>query len=285
MTTQVKTMEGGHKREHEVLEEMYDALQPPGQKTIDFSMERMANERNLSQNVLAGALVTFQRLHIVKKEGPIYGSKTNGLGIGRHFNYTLLMPLSQAQGVLTSDQADRIEAAKANRITGAAKGVQTRVANRQKRSDRAAQATRQFDSETVYVSGDDADTIGDRFERKVHEAVREQFRDEPAALVEAARQYVKRRAAVAPRVGSSLDELEREAQKMGITFDREMFLSMFPEFQTDPVELDERLEAVALVLPYIDELEQEIADFKFTANVQRQLNKKANGGDAAYSAH
>lgn len=74
-------------------------------------------------------------------------------------------------------------------------------------------------------------------------------KNEAAALVEAARQYANRDTTV----NTQLDQMEAAMKAIGVTFDRSLVQGAVV------IERDERLESVALVLPYINQLEQGFA--------------------------
>lgn len=78
---------------------------------------------------------------------------------------------------------------------------------------------------------------------KPMESLREIRKDEPEALIEAARQYTNRGAAVQAKM--------RELADLGVTVDADMLAKAIH------FEVDERLETIAAILPLIDRLERQ----------------------------
>ena len=258
-----ETFERAVRKEQAVLKLLYaEPRLRVGEKAIDYSMEAFAGRTDLKVNVVAKFMPILYKLGILEKEGPYYGSKANGLPGGRHYNYTILVPYDEALDRLVKDQAERDAAATTNRKAGAKRGARKRTETGTAAfRKRLAENAGRLPDETVAIVGPDAD---DGLAAKVPAAqlrkLAETRKDEPAALVEAARQYVARPKS---NINAMLADLEAEAEKLGITFDREQFLRDWPGFaDATESETDERLEAIALVLPYIDALERRSEHFE-----------------------
>lgn len=86
-------------------------------------------------------------------------------------------------------------------------------------------------------------------------------KDEPGALVEAARQYASR----SGRIHDQIDKLMATAKELGITLNPDMLAGGVQ------LETDERLESISLVLPYIDKLEARVV--RLTAELTEMRGK------------
>lgn len=95
-----------------------------------------------------------------------------------------------------------------------------------------------------YVRDEPAEAIAGPDKNSPFDVLASLRKNEPKALVEAARQYAGRR----QLINQKLDELE----KAGITVNREEF------FRSAQLETVEHLDIISLVLPYIDQLETQV---------------------------
>lgn len=164
-----------------------------------------------------------------------YASKENGLPPGRHSTWRLRMDRSDADQAMGALERLEAEANHRNRSQG--------VRDARARSNgKVKEAAPVKDFETVAIVGDDPVSA--------MAALHEARRDESYALVEAARQYTTR----ATRMDQQVEGLLAQARELGLHVDEAALRASI-----SPVARDERLEAVALVLPYIDGLERTIA--------------------------
>jgi len=111
--------------------------------------------------------------------------------------------------------------------------------------ERVAVRTNDKDEPVEAVVGEDAPTLGEALATpELRAQFREMRKDEPAAFVEAARQYENRNEFVIAKL--------KEIEAMGVVIDREKVLKGVH------LQRDDELEGVVKVLPYIAELEQRL---------------------------
>lgn len=222
-----------------LLDVMYVQL-PLGVEVKDVSSGAMAESAGLHPQRGAKYVADFIDLGIVRREGPEYGNPTNGLSPGRHYHYTLLVDKNEAikrfEDWATASAAESSE----KRKEGAARG-----------------AAKRAESILVAEAGEDrANGLAAHVDTTTMTRLQEARRDEPGALIEAARQYARRD----DRLDGMVADMERAAAEMGIPFDREAAFGLFT------VERDEFLETITLVLPYVDRLERENERLKGALN-------------------
>lgn len=141
---------------------------------------------------------------------------------GKTAHWTLLMEESDAEALLKRDQEQRFEQAHVYK----------------KRKPRKAKVV----ETTVAIVGPDAPTLAEAMPK----AVRDLRKDESGALIAATKQYVARKDTALGK----LRELADTMTELGIKFD---FAKAAGSMH---FEEDERLETVALVLPYVEQLER-----------------------------
>lgn len=217
-------------------------------------LNRYAAQRAL-RNIVAAGILT-RRLE--------YGQSDNELGPGRHYHWTLhVEDRDAALKLLEPTWTARAEAWSGK----GQRSAETRRKNEQAKEDAAMKRSFPISAAEEEVVGKPVDydfghpvTIASRDEEvtraiagpEVRETLadvapvglRALRKDESVALIEAARQYHNRNGAVHKK----LDELAALADEIGITFSKEKALESI-QFDTD-----DRLEAISLVLPYIDGL-------------------------------
>ena len=232
------------------LDILYDTI-PVGVKTemrtIDF-----ANSTGFAVAVTEDRCRELQSLGILVRHIN-YGRKdaSGKYRVGRFAEWEILVDKPLAIAVL--DDWEK-EYGAGVLVTASSRTSKARVDARKKPAQ-AIQATHIPPVEALVIATDDKEVVRaiigpDRpnpFERLLlPRAVREP--DEPAALIEAARQYASR----SDKVREHVNALAKMAIDLGITVDERAVMAginLVP---------DERLESIALVLPYIDALEDRV---------------------------
>lgn len=226
-----------------------------GEKAEDFAAGRVLGEKLGFEPTIY--LRDFMDLGIFEREGPIYGTFETGLSLGRHYNYTLLVDYEEARRRLDDFLKHRNQEITKARVRAGKRSGETK---RAKKADKKAAHTttgitrEEIGAETVAIVGDDApEGLAAHVPAEVIAKVRAiRSTDEAGALIEAARQYLRR----TDTIGSQIDSLEKTAKDLGVRFDREAIMASFT------LHPDERLEIVADLLPYIDKLEGKVETIK-----------------------
>lgn len=262
-----------------LLDELVTALGPTGTEHRDFSITQLVKNMALGDHTRQYAQV-FMDLGILKRDGPEYGTPANGMTPGRHYHYTLMVSPDEAQRLFeiwANDESNRATAARAD---AAVKGGAARHANHVAKSKEAPAVSAADDfvndpephldldameaeirkvlaepDDTVAIVGEDKPAgLAAKVDAGTIAKLRSTRKDESGALVQAARDYLNRASTASTIVG----DMERSAKAAGLSFDVEAVKAMFV------VEQDERLETVALLLPFIDEQEAKLARQKAT---------------------
>lgn len=242
-----KAQETKFAKEQRVLNELYKRMEP----LVEL---RDQNAKKIGDDLGIGAAAdgyvnTFVELGILERRLE-YGTPQNRLSPGRHFHWTLLLPRAEAQRVLNESQEARRVTNHENRSNGVAKRPKRPVKTITPPFIPTPVVTKATpvmatspEEEVRAIAGPDRDErMGDLMKANI-KALR---KDDGGALVEAARQYQNRIGTFKTKV----EELASLAIASGIVFDKEMAMKAVS------VDVDERLEVVASLLPYIDRLEQ-----------------------------
>jgi hypothetical protein len=232
-----------HEKQLRLLRALYQELPAWGTQRKDFSVSRFCDSLGLKTHDRF-YVQTFEELGIISKVLE-YGSPKNGMNPGRHYHYTLLMPEEEAVARLQADYDQRLAGNKAPKPAR----KYTRKATPAVVTEDVVTIATTDEEVTRAIAGADVDTsIGAQINPVTAATLRGMRKNESAALVEAARQYLGR----TEKLDDILDSLEATAKEMGISFDRTVAMGLFT------LDRDERLENVALALPYITSLEREI---------------------------
>ena len=219
-----------------LLVAMYSLI-TPGVEITEFSDFKLAELVGIPGPTAANYVEDFRSLGIVTKRFA-YQSGGNALG-GRTSNWTVNCDLEEALRRLDS-LSERENRMHAKRVTaGAKQAAKTRNKNREARVVHDGLAVEKRNGEPVAaIAGPDAASpfTAIMLGRKANDA---------KALVEAARQYRDRD----KKLRDSIESLVATAKELGITVPIDDIQKMIV------LEEDERLAAVALVLPYIEDLE------------------------------
>ncbi len=220
-----------------MLDVMYTQM-PVGVEVKDVSSSEIAEKAGLHPQRGPHYVSTFIDLGIVDRQGPEYGSPANGMPAGRHYHYTLNVEHDEAIKRFEEWATEYAAESAQKRAEGAQRG-----------------AAKRAESVLVAESGEGkAEGIAAHVDQTTITRLKEARKDEPAALIEAARRYANRD----DRLDGMVADMERAAAEMGIPFDRDSAFGLFT------VERDEFLETIALVLPYVDRLEKENERLKET---------------------
>jgi hypothetical protein len=228
--------------ERKMLAALYRALPNVGQEYRSQVGAQIGAGAGFNRNVANEDLRLFAELGIFSRRVEYGIPSRNGMQAGRHWHWTVLLAKEEAEQRLAVYQEQRLLDHAENRKSGIAKSAGTRRGQSHvNRSETLAVATDPTE-ETRAIAGPDAPTIGDL----APAAMKALRRDEIAALIEATRQYQNRHATILGK----LDELATMAKEIGVTFSKERAL------ESITLDTDERLEAIALVLPHIDRLDE-----------------------------
>jgi hypothetical protein len=249
-----KPLAGRFEKEVIVAETLWLTLEV-GVERMPYSADELARVVNEATGLnMRHELVTRYIEEMVNdgsivRRGPVYGTNENGLNIGRNYGWTLAVTYDEALDRIRARQeadaarwaAGRDKAVAAS-IAGRARAAQERKAQ-SKADATVAFATRDTEDTRAIAGPEPVGVIATKLTAAIRKAGRNT--DDASALVEAARQYADR----GSTMSTQIDELVRTAESMGLSVDRAALE------QTLSFEPDERLETVALVLPYITMLE------------------------------
>lgn len=229
-----------------------------------------ATGEDMRHELISGYIEKMIEDGSITRRGPVYGTRDNGLNQGRNYGWTLVVSLDEALARMAKRQERDAASWQVGHHKGIKASADTRRGKPQPRKAKevvydvpdtrphVAIATRDSE-ETRAIAGPDPEST---LKVKLSEVIRATGRsDHASALVEAARQYANR----GTSMKTQIDDLVKTAEGMGLTVDREA-LEKTLSFQPD-----ERLETVALVLPYVDMLEAAVE--RGISNV-KELNRK-----------
>lgn len=199
----------------------------PGEET-EIGAATIGTTVDITYNVAMAYAQQFEKLGLIERRYVWQGQPTDKMAMGKHAFWKLTKPYEEALDILERDQAKRLEITAAKRSASASK-------------PRTSKKMRESVEVTKAIVGPDAPTLGEAMPE-----LRAARKDERTALIEAARQYAKRHEAAFGK----LNELAATMADLGISFDIEKARAAFV------FEPDDRLEAIALILPYIDRLER-----------------------------
>jgi hypothetical protein len=111
-----------------MLRGFYEAIPEIGVQVRDFGAKRVADATGAGAQFRDHTNLLID-LGVIKREGPEYGTPANGMTVGRHYHYTLLMPLTEALLRLEDWQNEDSERAVEIRAGAAKKAGETRRAN------------------------------------------------------------------------------------------------------------------------------------------------------------
>lgn len=214
-----RTVDGRFRREVVYLKEIYKHLPGPGTEK-KLSAKDLALNMDLSSHASRYAQ-HFDEIGLISRRismGP--EGKTSMWSVNHNFDDALM--------ILYKDQDKRRIETHEARVK----------ATSEPRKPRKAEV-----EDIKAIVGPDAPVLADIMPKEV----RDLRKDEPAALIEAARQYANRTLTVQ----GGLNDLAKKLADLGIAFDIEKAQEAFH------FEEDERLETIALVLPTIDRLERQ----------------------------
>lgn len=240
-------MERGLQRHRALILKLYDVLNV-GERTTT-GRNQLAPLLGVNPNVVTDLSQELRGLGILQVE--IYYPKSNGgERVGRQADWTLLVPREEAirryeayieslrnGGERVSEKFEHHQ--RPRKVTPETPKPKMNGEAKEPPVDRTAIRTER-DEPVEAIAGPDRPSpfLGLAGLR----------RDEEAALIEAARQYRNRASTVESKIG----EMEQLAKSVGATFDAELIRSAFR------FDRDERLEAIGLVMSYIDRLETRV---------------------------
>ena len=231
-------------KERRTLDVIYDRLEI-GVEKADMSAKRLGEEIGVGERTMVYVSV-FEDLGILSRR-MVFGTPTNGLSFGRHWYWTLIVTKEEAVKLLEASQVARIEQAQKNTEAGNQRRKQKRAEEADRRSSDWISTAIATDpaEETRAISGPDPDR---RLGSLMSSSITALRKDESAALIAAARQYYSRVGSILKKI----DELARLTQEVGVAFDRDKAI------ESIQYDVDERLEIVVDLLPYIDKLEMSV---------------------------
>lgn len=231
--TQIKRK---HTKRREVLDRIYDVLDV-GVEARMVTCEMFASP-GIGRHTVAEYSRTFESLGILDRR---YEYLTHGKEhIGKRWHWTLRKTHAEAIAIL--DKCDAEELAAADRNFAEAM-IEKKTTRRQRITEQQADVVAvriEHDEPVEAIVGPDSPNPFDVL-RPYRRVV-----SEPYALVEAARQYRDR----STKMDGGIKDLLDQAAELGLKVDEEALRAAI-----SPIERDDRLETIALVLPYIDQLE------------------------------
>lgn len=257
-TVQVKTKQASR---HKVLKALYDYVGGVNQESTDCSAERFMNDMNLGigfQSV-KDRLADYEKLGILRRRQEM-GTHTNGIPLGRHSHWTLAMSIEDADKLLNMLDVEEIDSYERNFMDGAKRGAEKRAAMSTAPVDKPAFTVRDGIPVEAIV-GPDPEPVMDVMLKPYKDAAMRNGNTDAIALIEAARQYRERHTSI----DTKFDDLIANANRMGVIIDVD---AMRSAIQYDH---DERLETVALLIPYIDEMEKHVATLRSEVGELGQL--------------
>lgn len=261
-----------HKKRR-ILYVLMSELMEVGKEVRDFSSKDLAN------TIGDDSMFPYDRvkdyLHDMEKMGIIsrrveYGSKSNGMSAGRHFHLTILLAPDEAEAAF--DIADKEELRKYH--------VAISEGNRRSAKRRWEKATAKkinTDKTAIrYEQDEPVEAIAGPEAPSPFEVLKPMRKDEPKALVEAARQYRDKTGGIR----SKIDDVIATAKELGISINETALR------ESVTVENDERLEIICLVLPYIEALERRVeALLEKSTDLNVPFFDKTKGGVASKTAN
>lgn len=246
-----------------VLDALYQRL-VVGEEVRQMKAELFASALGMPAPRIGERIKEIAHLGILNRRLEM-GSYGNGMSMGRHFHWTLMVPKDEAVARLIQLDADEQAQARENYAQGFEKQRETR------RKANGAEHTEAKPVERLGITvreGEPVEAIVGPEPPAPLADLRQYRKNESFALVEAARQYAERHT----KVGSSIEDLIAQAKAYGVTIDIDTVR------QAVQFERDERLEDVGLVLPYVDELERAVSRL---TNERTELYKKIADLNAA----
>jgi CDC6, C terminal winged helix domain len=230
----------GKQEKRRILYTLMEQLFGVGKEVRDFSARELAETIDypgMAQDRVKDYLQEMEEMGIISRRYE-YGSKSSGMSVGRHYHMTILMDKEEALAIL--DIADREELRKFHvaQMVGVKKALDTKTAKAAKVDTDKTAVRYEKDEPVEAIAGPEA--------QSAFEALRPLRKDEPRALIEAARQYRDR----THGINSKIEDVIATAKELGISINESALR------ESVPVETDDRLETICLILPYIDELER-----------------------------
>jgi hypothetical protein len=231
--TMGKLQEKNFEKQRAFLVDLYKVLEVG--KEVRTSMAQISDATGYEPNIVSYVLNVLRHKngYAIRTEYGAYGSAS---GLGKRSYWTLLIPYDRAERYLREWQDNNRSSTHRSR-SSARKTVIER-----KKSEVAKQPV--------------AMSFGDDAPRSIDIQRFSPANKEPGALVAAAKQYSEK----FPVVQKALDTLKSG----GLTIDEEAF------FKAMNLQKDDRLETIALILPYIDQMERTITRL---TEANKQLRK------------
>lgn len=235
-----------------ILDHLYNTLEV-GVEKGDVSSSRLSDELGLTRPVTDACIRDISDIGILNRRVE-FRPNLNGVTGGRIAYWTLTVDHETARDLLReldSQEDDHYHRSMREAASSRAKNRET---------------TAKIDAVVVRVADNEfVDAIARPEQISAFESLRELRKDEAFALVEAARQYIARDTTI----DASVESLIAQAKSLGVTIDVDALRSSIT------VEYNERLEGVALALPYIERLERQV-DRLTTANNEYRAKIKAH---------
>lgn len=230
--TQIKRK---HTKRREVLDRIYDVLDV-GVEARMVTCEMFASP-GIGRHTVAEYSRAFENMGILTRR---YEYLTHGKEhVGKRWHWTLRKTHAEALAIL--DKLDAAELTTADLNFAKAMAEKTTRPRRITEQQADVVAVRiEHDEPVEAIVGPDSPNPFDVL-RPYRRVV-----SEPYALVEAARQYRDR----STKMDGGIKDLLDQAAELGLKVDEEALRAAI-----SPIERDDRLETIALVLPYIDQLE------------------------------
>lgn len=255
-TAQIAAKQESRRR---VAKALYETM-PVGVEFRDMSSERFGLSAcpEIGPQAIKDRITDIVNAGILQRRMEM-GHHGNNLPLGRHYHWTLLVDENEAMRRLDDLDATESITFHRNIVEGAKRGAEKRA-----KSSVALTTTTDKPAYTIRDGIAVEAIIGPEPEPPMSaslKAMRFQTANETVALVEAARQYRDRHASI----DTKFIELIENAEKFGVTIDVEAMQNAIS------YDHDERLENIGLVLPYVDDLANRVA--QLTSQVEHQQQK------------
>lgn len=210
-----------YEKDRQYLANVYTQIPEPNVEHAKSTMD--------FEDVRSNRAQLLERLGILQRRTE-YGRPSQGEPLGRKSFWTLLVPRDEAERLLAKHHDESFASSLDSINAGFKKAPETRRKNREAR----AQELRRAEAEL--------DELPEPPRANLSAA-------EQVALIERARSYTERRNIALAR----LDELASSVSEAGISFDKKAAYNSFHFDDVDP-----ELEAISLIVPFIDRLEETI---------------------------
>jgi hypothetical protein len=259
MTTRKFPARGSIERKHQkqllLLDDLYDLMSFDTETLFASSM--LATD-TMTNGTIAKYISEFLDLGILNRRLEYrVGKDERGVSVagGRAYYYTLAKPKEEAQDLLNKKVAKDLADAEATFFASVVPAAQKRskTMKQQMQQQESVVPIKPSTDLAVRVDRDQpVEAIAGPDKPNPFAVLAPMRKDESYALVAAARQYNQRDT----KVNERIEGLLRQAKEFGLTVDETALRASIT------IQRDERLDTVSLVLPYIDLIESQLANYQ-----------------------